>query len=48
MIITNNNIVLRICCRVTVHNERGHHTRLDVADHGGTAGTRQPDPYDGG
>lgn len=35
-------------CRVAVHNERGHHTRLDVADHGGTAGTGQPDPDVGG
>lgn len=34
--------------RVAVHNERGHHTRLDVADHGGTAGTGQPDPDVGG
>jgi len=37
-----------VCCRVTVHNERGHHTRLDVTDHGGAAGTKQPDPDDGG
>jgi len=34
--------------RIAVHNERGHNTRLDVSDHGGTARTRQPDTDDGG
>lgn len=34
--------------RVAVHNERGHHTGLDVADHGGAVGPGQPDPDVGG
>lgn len=32
--------------RIAVHNERGHHTGLDVTDHGRTTGTGQPDPAD--
>lgn len=39
IIIKYFNIVLRVLYRVTVHNERGHHTRLDFTDHGGTSGT---------
>lgn len=37
-----------MCCRFTVHNERGHHPGLDVTDHGGITGAEQPYPNDGG